>query len=103
MSEKADIEPGCYIAHDASLVIGGQTKAGKNSFVRQNITTSGNGSLSGLSTFGDNCTLCANAVIVGPMFASDNDTIGANSDMSVDIATNFRAVGVNRLMAAKNC
>ncbi|SFQ78734.1 serine O-acetyltransferase [Donghicola eburneus] len=94
ISERANIGPRFFIAHNGTLVIGGHTKAGSGFFVRQGVTCGGDGVGGGHPTFGDNVVLGANAVVVGKITVGSNVMIGANSTVTRDVPSNVVAAGV---------
>ena len=94
ISEHADIGPRFYIAHNGTLVIGKFTRAGSDFFVRQGVTCGGDGFQKGHPTFGDNCILGANAVVVGAVKIGSNVMIGANSVVTRDFPSNVVVAGV---------
>ena len=94
ISEKADIGPGFFIAHNGTLVIGGGVKAGKNFFVRQGVTIGGDSSNAGHPAFGDNVMLGANAVVIGNVRIGSFVIIGANSVVTKDFPSDCVVVGV---------
>lgn len=93
VSEKADIGPRFFIAHNGTLVIGGLTKAGSNFFVRQGVTIGGDGVNYGHPSFGDNVILGANVVVIGGISIGSNVVVGANSVVRADLPDNVVAVG----------
>lgn len=77
---KASIQGGLLILHPAvGIVISGKATIGKNlTLVGGNVI----GFSSGVGTafqIGNNCTLGANAVIIGPLVLEDNCTVGASA------------------------
>lgn len=94
ISEHADIGPRFFIAHNGTLVIGGQTRAGTDFFVRQGVTCGGDGVSGGHPTFGDNVVLGANAVVVGKICIGSNVMVGANSTVTRDVPSNVVVAGV---------
>jgi serine O-acetyltransferase len=102
ISERADIGPCFFIAHNGTLVIGGHTKAGANFFVRQGVTCGGDGVSGGHPTFGENVTLGANAVVVGNIRIGSNVLIGANSTVTRDMPNNVVVAGVPARIIKEN-
>ncbi len=94
ISERADIGPGFFIAHNGTLVIGAGTKAGKNFFVRQGVTIGGDSFNAGHPTFGDNVMIGANAVIVGAVNIGSHVIIGANAVVTKDFPSDCVIAGV---------
>jgi len=94
-----EIGGGLKIAHCTGLVIGGKTIIGTNCDVRQNTTfganfhkTSPDGRQSPI--LGDNVSVGAGAVIIGPVRIGSNCVIGANAVVTRDIPDNMIAAGV---------
>jgi serine O-acetyltransferase len=86
----AEIGEGFLVAHVCGLIIGGATVIGKNCDVRQNITFGGNFNkvdAEGRSqpTVGDNVSVGAGAVIVGPVKIGNDVIIGANAVVTRDV------------------
>lgn len=102
ISERADIGPRFFIAHNGTLVIGGHTKAGSNFFVRQGVTCGGDGVSGGHPTFGDNVVLGANAVVVGKISIGSNVLVGANSTVTRDMPNNVVVAGVPARIIKEN-
>jgi serine O-acetyltransferase len=94
ISERAEIGPGFFIAHNGTLVIGSGTKAGKNFFVRQGVTVGGDSFNGGHPTFGDNVMVGANAVIVGKLTIGSDVIIGANAVVTKDFPSDCVVAGV---------
>ena len=94
-----EIGGGLKIAHSFGLVIGGNTILGKNCDVRQNVTFGGNYRKTGHDgrtkpLLGDNVSVGAGAVILGPVKIGSNSVIGANAVVTRDIPENVIAAGV---------
>jgi serine O-acetyltransferase len=99
ISVGADIGPGLLIAHVGGLVIGGETRIGRNCDVRQNITFGGNfnkRSEDGRSQpwLEDNISVGVGAVIIGPVKVGSNSIIGANTVVNQDVPENSIFFGV---------
>ena len=99
ISVSADIGPGFLIAHVGGLVIGGQTRIGKNCDVRHNITFGGNYNKVGPDGrtqpwVGDNVSVGVGAVILGPVYIGSNSIIGANSVVTQDVPENAIVAGI---------
>ncbi len=94
ISERADIGPGFFIAHNGTLVIGQGVRAGKNFFVRQGVTLGGDGVRSGHPQFGDNVMLGANAVVIGPITVGSDVIVGANAVVTREVPSDCVVAGV---------
>lgn len=99
ISLSAEIGPGFLIAHVGGLVIGGNTRIGKNCDVRQNVTFGGN--FNKVDQDGrtqpwvdDNVSFGAGAVIIGPIRVGANSIIGANTVVTRDVPNNVIVFGV---------
>ena len=93
------IGPGLKIAHCTGLVIGGKTILGAHCDVRQNTTFGANFQKSGPDgrqspVLGDNVSVGAGAVILGPVRIGSNCVIGANAVVTHDVPDNQIAAGV---------
>lgn len=96
---RAEISGGFKIAHSIGLVIGGGTRIGRNCDVRQNTTFGGNyGKVSEDGRrqpwLGDNVSVSAGAVILGPVKVGSNSIIGANAAVTKDFPENVIIAGV---------
>jgi len=96
---RAQIGGGFKIAHGIGLVISGGTIIGKNCDMRQNTTLGGNYSKTDaegreLPILGDNVSVGAGAVILGPVRVGDNAIIGANAVVTRDVPANMIVGGV---------
>jgi serine O-acetyltransferase len=99
ISVTAEIGPGLLIAHVGGLVIGGKTRIGQNCDVRQNVTFGGNFSKvaeDGRTQpwVGDQVSVGAGAVVLGPVRIGSNVIIGANSVVTRDVPDNVIVFGV---------
>jgi serine O-acetyltransferase len=99
ISTFAEIGAGLLIAHVGGLVIGGNTRIGKNCDVRQNVTFGGNFKKRGAEGrtqpwVGDNVSIGAGAVVIGPITVGSNSVIGANSVVNSDVPENVIVFGV---------
>ena len=99
----ADISPaaiiggGLRIAHTPGIVIGFDAVIGKNAHLFQNVTIgSGRQFKNGrcMPTLGDNVSVFAGAVLVGPLVIGDNSSIGANAVVTKDVPPNVVMGGV---------
>lgn len=99
ISTQAEIGPGLRVAHCIGLVIGDGTTIGKNCDVRQNTTFGGNYGKFGPDgrrqpLLGDNVSVGAGAVILGPVKVGSNSVIGANAVVTKDVPENVIVAGV---------
>lgn len=99
ISTFAEIGPGFLIAHVGGLVVGQETRIGRNCDVRQNVTFGGNFNKTdeqGRSQpcVGDNVSFGAGAIIIGPITVGSNSIIGANSVVTRDVPENVIVFGV---------
>jgi serine O-acetyltransferase len=98
ISYHAEIDRSVDFFHNGlGVVIGRGAKIDKNTVIYQNVTIGGNGKeklLNGHPRIGSNVTICANAVIMGPIIIGDGAIIGAGAIVITDIPTNAVAVGV---------
>lgn len=95
----AEIGPGFLISHVGSIVIGSNTRIGKNCDIRQSTTFGGNFNKKDKNGrtkpwVGDNVSVGAGAVIIGPVNIGDHSIIGANSVVTKDIPSNVIASGI---------
>lgn len=95
----AEIGGGFRIGHTIGLVIGGGAIIGKNCDVRQNTTFGGNyGKVDSTGRsqprLGDNVSVGAGAVILGPVKVGSNSIIGANAVVTKDVPENVIVGGV---------
>lgn len=95
----AEIGAGFKISHTIGLVIGGDTIIGKNCDVRQNTTFGGNFNkvdAAGRSKpcLGDNVSVGAGAVVLGPVKVGMNSIIGANAVVTKDVPEDVIVGGV---------
>ncbi len=99
ISFSAEIGPGFLIAHVGGLIIGGQTRIGRNCDVRQNVTFGGNFNKvdqDGRTQpwIGDSVSFGAGAVVIGPIRIGSNSIIGANTVITSDVPDNVIVFGV---------
>jgi serine O-acetyltransferase len=99
ISTNAQIGGGFVVTHVGGLVIGSGTVIGKNCQVRQNVTFGGNYSKKNeggrlYPIVGDNISIGAGAVIIGPVKVGSNSIIGANTVVTRDMPENVIAFGV---------
>ncbi len=94
----AIIDEGFLVAHVSGVIIGNTTIIGKNCDVRQNVTLGANFNKKDAQgrqypVVGDNVSICAGAVVIGPVKIGNNSIIGANSVVNRDIPENVIAAG----------
>lgn len=99
ISSQAEIDGGLKIPHTIGLVIGSGTIIGKNCDVRQNVTFGGNYEKTGqdgrkMPKVGDNVSVGAGAVIIGPVTIGSNTIVGANAVVTKDFPENVIIGGV---------
>ena len=104
ISEKAEIGEGLYIAHMGCIVIGGNSKIGKNLSVRQGVTIGGRGrgEKYGHPTIGDNLLIGAGGTIIGKVSIGDYCAIGANAVVTHDLHDYEVAVGIPARVISKD-
>ena len=74
---------GFKLVHHGSVVIHKHASIGNNCTVLHNVTIGKNHK--GIPIIGDNVTIGANAVIIGPVYVGNNVTIGAGSVVVKDV------------------
>lgn len=94
----AEIGPGFLVGHVCGLVIADGTVIGKNCDVRQNVTLGGNYNKTDdqgrfFPILGDNVSLGAGAVVIGPVKVGNNSIVGANSVVNRDVPENVIVAG----------
>jgi serine O-acetyltransferase len=99
ISTSADIGGGFYVAHPFGLVVGADTRLGEHCDLRQNITFGGNYNKTAddgrqKPWLGDNVSVGAGAVILGPVKVGSNVIIGANAVVIKDVPDNAIVGGV---------
>lgn len=94
----ATIGPGFCLVHTSGVVIGQGSVIGSDCRMHQGATVGepGRGSRNSMSNpvVGDNVTIGAHAVIMGPSIVGDGALIGANSVVVSDIPANSVAGGI---------
>ncbi|MBY8089243.1 serine O-acetyltransferase [Vibrio fluvialis] len=92
--------------HNAlGVVIHPNSIIGKGTAIYQNVTLGGNGKSGSKNNFpiiGNNVTICAGAVILGPVHIGDNSIIGANAVVNKNVKENTTVVGVPAKEIRKN-
>jgi serine acetyltransferase len=92
----ANIGPNLVIVHTVGIVIGGKTVIGSNCILHQNITIGArNHIIDGQKEpiIGNNVTIYASALVLGPITVGDNAVIGAGSVVIKDVPPNATVVG----------
>lgn len=93
----SNIGSGFQIVHSVGLVIGPEVIAGRNFRVHQNVTIGMRGrQKNGRKTplIGDNVTVYAGAVILGPIKIGNNVKVGANAVVINDVPSNVTVGGI---------
>ncbi len=106
ISTSAEIGSGFLIAHVGGVIVGYCTRIGNNCDIRQNVTLGGNFNKKDAHgntqpILGDNVSLCAGAVVVGPVKIGSNSIIGANSVVTRDVPENSIVSGVPGVVIKK--
>jgi serine O-acetyltransferase len=83
--EAASIGPGLFIHHGIGTIVSAEA-IGRNFWVNQHVSLGY--TKHGRPTVGDDVTVAAGAVVVGPISVGDNSFIGANAVVSADVAAN---------------
>ncbi|TKB23959.1 serine acetyltransferase [Desulfopila sp. IMCC35006] len=91
-----DIGPGFYIGHFGNIILGGDTKIGKNCNISQEVTVgyAGRGNKWGLPVIGDYVYIGPGAKIFGKIVIGNHVAIGANAVVTKDLPDMAVAVGV---------
>lgn len=93
----AEISDGVFIDHGMGVVIGETAEIGDNVTMFQGVVLGGTGAAKGKKrhpTVGDNVTIGAGAILLGPITVGHNVKIGAGSVVLCDIPSDATAVGV---------
>ncbi|MCX0339644.1 serine O-acetyltransferase [Acinetobacter radioresistens] len=94
----AKIGPGLLIRHPIGIIIGGKAEIGENFSIGQNTTIGGNNNKTNNSRsqpiIGDNVTIGANSMIIGPLIIGNNSFIGSMSLVNKDIPSNETWAGI---------
>lgn len=91
ISSYAQIGSGFRIHHSVGVVIGHAVKIGDNCEIFQNVTIGSNRKFKGkqeMPILGNNVTIYAGAIIVGPISIGDNCIIGAGCFVDFDVPDN---------------
>lgn len=93
---QTNIEPGFYIDHFGTIIIGSKVTIGKNCNISQGVTigVSNRGRYKGNPIIGDNVYIGPGAKIFGAIKVGNNVAIGANCVVTKDIPDNSVVVGV---------
>ena len=96
---------GTRFPHPIGIVLHKNTKVGRNCIIYQNVTIGAKNVKDGdinkpdnYPIIGDNVTIYAGAVIVGPITVGNNAVIGANAVVFNDIPENAVVVGANKII-----
>ena len=94
----ASIGPGLCLVHSSGIVIGGSVEIGRNCRLHQGVTlgSAGVGATGtwGEPVVGDDVTIGAHAVILGPVRIGDRAVIAANAVVTKDVAEDSVVGGV---------
>lgn len=90
ISPEARIGPGLKLRHCHGVVVGSEARLGENVTLLQNVTigkrfSGGPGRPDGMATVGDDVTIGAGAVLLGPVNVGPKAMIGANAVLSDDV------------------
>lgn len=92
---KATIGRGTTFPHDAlGVIIHPNSVIGENCKILQGVSIGGRSGYTDVPVIGNNVTIGANAVILGPIQVGDNSVIGAGSVVIHDIPKNCTVAGV---------
>lgn len=90
-----------YIAHCYGIGIGKTAEIGDNCRIFPNVHIASKAIKGGGSRrhakIGNNCALCINATILGPITIGDNVIVGANALVTKDIPSNSVVTGINQI------
>lgn len=90
-----------YFPHPVGIVIGSDTKIGRNVTIYQNVSIGrlrqGMAESDDYPTLKDHVIVYAGAVIMGNITIGDHAIIGANAVISRDVPSNSIAVGYNQI------
>lgn len=96
IGDRSNIEIGVIFPHPNGIVIGGETKIGKNCVIYQQVTFGGkimgDAQQGNYPSLEDNVTVFAGAKIIGNIQIGQNSIIGANSVVNKDVPS-FSVVG----------
>jgi len=101
----AKIGKGFFIDHGMGVVIGETAEIGKNCTLFQNVTLGGTGKHTGKRhpTIGDNVTIGAGSILLGPIKVGNNVKIGADTFIiNKDVPSNSTVVGAPGIIVRKN-
>jgi len=99
IGSQAEIGPGLMIPHTIGLVIGRSTVIGSHCDLRQNTTLGANYGKEAPDgrtqpILGDNVSVGAGAVIIGPVRVGSNAVVGANAVVTHDVPDGATVAGV---------
>lgn len=99
----ATIGKGFFIDHGTGVVIGETAEIGENVTLFHGVTLGGTGKDVGKRhpTVGDNVTIYAESIVLGPINIGDNAVIGADTTVLRDIPANTTVVGTPMRIAKK--
>ena len=101
----AKIGKGFFIDHGMGVVIGETAEIGKNCTLFQNVTLGGTGKHTGKRhpTIGDNVTIGAGSILLGPIKVGNNVKIGADTFIiNKDVPSSSTVVGAPGIIVRKN-
>lgn len=79
-------EEGLSIPHYGTIVVHGNTKAGKNCRLQEGVTIGATNGSHEAARIGDNCYFGSGAKIIGAVTIADDVAVGANAVVTKDIA-----------------
>lgn len=99
ISPEAIIGPGLRISHPTGIVIGRGSRIGRYATILPHVTigellSPRSGSNRAYPVIGNNVTLCAGCVVVGPIEVGDNCVVAANAVVRVNVPPDTIAAGV---------
>lgn len=92
-----------FISHCCDFVIGKTAEIGDNCRIYPNVQIVASRPRGGApgarrhAKIGNNCSLCVNATILGPVVIGDNVIIGANALVTKDVPSNSVVTGINQI------
>lgn len=92
---RADIQPGCRLAHGGGgVVIHPAARIGRNVLIGQQVTIGGAAKAKAVPVIGDDVYIGAGAKILGPITVGSNCVIGANAVVVKPVGTGCVVAGV---------